>query len=216
MIDLVIVLIIFFFLWLTYNIKGPGAKLIITLIFGILSFIFLTMFIEYDRPIAIETNGEIIELGQNPEQINLILDPDDTIDDELKAKKFTTEDIELNVNLNQNIEYTISNFAGTMTRSRPNLNLIRGNIYRFRIPNPIYGAYPFYFSTTNKFGGGYYDSEYISGMTRDQGVDELVMSIKVTEATPSTLYYHAGTKINMGGKLNIIDSIAPHKESVIL
>ena len=45
------------------------------------------------------------------------------------------------------------------------------------------------FSKENQYGGGYYDPEYVSGMFRTQEIDEIVINLVITAATPDVLYY---------------------------
>ena len=106
-------------------------------------------------------------------------------------------------NQKQTINYRVRNNGGSNylidNASNPLLTLQRGNTYVFNLN--ITGNYPFWIKSAPVTGTG---QAYSSGVTRN-GSNTGLVTFVVPQDAPDTLYYIAGTQIDMQGTLNIVD-----------
>lgn len=182
--------------------QNSTGKLVTAVVFGIISYLIFQAEISRDTKL-------VVDYGDGITSETLANENDATVREKIQQllggpqiRQVITgyeydEDIGFDVNAIEN-KYIVNG------KIQPTLKLVRGNVYRFWIPNKVYGEFPFYFSESNQAGGAYIDSEYIFGMSRTQDQDYLIMNLEATSETPDELYYHSGTQRDMGGRIQIV------------
>lgn len=189
------------------HMSGLGGKMIISIFFGIVSYLIMSAMIDNNRDLIVNYGpglGEQIawhELPQTAIQLATQTATQNISNVAQRQLRFGTlydQEIGFDVSAIEN-KYMINDVI------QPTLTFVRGNIYKFRIPNGIYGEFPFYFSISNEFGGAYQDPEFILGLGRHQDVDFIDITLSVTSKTPDVIYYHSGTQKNMGGRIDVIN-----------
>ena len=100
-------------------------------------------------------------------------------------------------------EVTGASHAATTQVQQLQINLQRGNTYKFRTDSSTNG-HPFIFVTQG--GGGAYTYEYTSGVTNSRAQNGTSLYFRVPQAAPSHLFYACGSHSNMGARVNIYDN----------
>ena len=100
-------------------------------------------------------------------------------------------------------EVTGASHAATTQVQQLEINLQRGNTYKFRTDSSTNG-HPFIF-VTEGLGGGY-TYEYTSGITNSRAQNGTALYFRVPQSAPSNLFYQCGVHSNMGARVNIYDN----------
>ena len=100
-------------------------------------------------------------------------------------------------------EVTGASHAATTQVQQLQINLQRGNTYKFRTDSST-SSHPFIFVTQG--GGGAYTYEYTSGVTNSRAQNGTSLYFRVPQAAPSHLFYACGSHSNMGARVNIYDN----------
>lgn len=106
-------------------------------------------------------------------------------------------------NQKQTVNFRVRNNGGSNylidNVDNPSLTLVRGDTYVFNLS--LTGAFPFYIKSAPVTGAS---QAYNTGVSRNGSVTGLITFV-VPQDAPDTLYYIAGTQVDMQGVLNIID-----------
>jgi len=99
-------------------------------------------------------------------------------------------------------EITAGSHTGTSQVQQLEINLQRGNTYKFTTDASTNG-HPFIFVTEGD--GGVYTYEYTSGVTNSRAQNGGIFYFRVPQSAPSSLNYACGSHASMGAKVNIHD-----------
>lgn len=93
-------------------------------------------------------------------------------------------------------EYSIDGFQ------RKTLNLRRGYTYNFDAQDSSTNNHPLYLGKVSTTTG--YSDEYINGVTNSRTTNQ-ILTFKVPDNSPTTLYYKCGLHKYMGGQIMIVN-----------
>ena len=97
--------------------------------------------------------------------------------------------------------YTFTGDGLTGAVNDPEINLVRGNTYRFINSS---GGHPFQIQSTAGAGG----SAYSTGVTNNGGGNGTTIIIEVPQDSPDLLYYQCTSHASMGGTFKIAGSVS--------